>query len=401
MDYNQFNPYDDARDTETVYVSKRNTYSKSFLKNGDGVDKVRYVEEILSSAPVCGLLKEKDKTILHITSGGKQKIKATVYEDPNRVTVLHIARLNKETGNPFTAWQACFYGKQLKLLYNFLSKILSIDYSNPDKFKVSQPELEKLPNKTQNLFETIAPVLEINRNKSLTGEEVSSLVTFLTSHHDFWTKAQENGLNIEDIYYSLSVKKRKKIIEEFQNRLNNMNEYQEDKGNNNWQHWFLDKKWMFGNDISEILDKRRSDHANIYDYLTESYDGFVDLIEIKDPKIKFWSERKDHNNYIPSSELVKAIIQCANYIHNLELRSNDKNTSRQLGDILKPRCTLVIGRSFDWTEEHYESFRILNSSYHNISIITYDMLLKRAKNMYDINDIQENTSKDIYDGISF
>ena len=212
MGNNQYNPFfDDFKNTETIYVSKRMTFNKSDLRGEGCVDKVRYVEEILSPSPVCGMLREKDQTVLHVTDGGKQKIKATLYEDPNRVTALHIARLNSETGNPFSAWQACFYGEQLKLLYNFLSRILSIDYSNPHNFKVLQGDLEQLPVQTENLFETLMPNFNLNRNNTLTSQEVSSLVTFLSSHRDFWTKAQENGLDFEDIYYSLNMKKRKKM----------------------------------------------------------------------------------------------------------------------------------------------------------------------------------------------
>jgi hypothetical protein len=40
---------------------------------------------------------------------------------------------------------------------------------------------------------------------------------------------------------------------------------------------------------------------------------------------------------------------------------------------------LVMSRSNNWDKEHRESFRILNSMYHNIDIVTYDMLLDRAK----------------------
>ncbi len=47
--------------------------------------------------------------------------------------------------------------------------------------------------------------------------------------------------------------------------------------------------------------------------------------------------------------------------------------------VVKPRSTLVFGRSYQWKEEENEAYRILNSGYHNLLIITYDHVLDRAK----------------------
>jgi hypothetical protein len=99
-----------------------------------------------------------------------------------------------------------------------------------------------------------------------------------------------------------------------------------------------------------------------YNHLTKSPEGFVDLIEIKNPTINIWKKEKDHNNYIPTDALTKATMQCARYIHELELKTNNKEVADNLkGNILKTRCTLVMSRSNSWDEEHWESFRILNS----------------------------------------
>ncbi|TVT86879.1 Shedu anti-phage system protein SduA domain-containing protein [Acinetobacter colistiniresistens] len=46
---------------------------------------------------------------------------------------------------------------------------------------------------------------------------------------------------------------------------------------------------------------------------------------------------------------------------------------------IKPRCTLIYGRSNDWNKDQIKAFRILNSSYHNLSVITFDHVLERAK----------------------
>jgi hypothetical protein len=71
----------------------------------------------------------------------------------------------------------------------------------------------------------------------------------------------------------------------------------------------------------------------------------------------------------------------------------------EVGNILKPRCTLVIGRSNTWNLEQFEAFRILNSMYHNINIITYDMLLNRAQKLCSLDNHENITEKenDVFD----
>ena len=368
-----YNPkYDDNKKEKNIYVSKRHEY-----KNTDNsrVTRVRYADEVLPENMMCGYLKEKNGFTLRVCPSGKQKIKVTIYECFSFpfVSVLHIYKMNENTGNPFQNWQACFWANEIDELYNFLTNIKRIDYSSPDKFKVSNEPIS-----------SSEKIMELIPTEELT-DSIIDLYKKLPNNHDKVSLIEKLQHDIPDLYNSYILKQRKSILEDLKNRLDYMDNYHEDKGNNNWQDWFKNKQWIFGSDVVQILDKRRTDYNNIYDYIIKSYDGFVDLIEIKDPKINFWAQSKDHNNYFPSVDLTKAITQCANYIHCLEKRINDKDIAVEIGNILKPRCTLVIGRSNNWTEEHFEAFRILNSMYHNINIITYDMLLKRAQKLCSID----------------
>ena len=53
---------------------------------------------------------------------------------------------------------------------------------------------------------------------------------------------------------------------------------------------------------------------------------------------------------------------------------------------IKPRCVLIFGRSSDWNNDQREAYRILNSSYHNLTIMTYDHVLSRAKRILGIEE---------------
>jgi len=146
-----------------------------------------------------------------------------------------------------------------------------------------------------------------------------------------------------------------------------------------WQRFFEKNPWILGSDFVEILEERVLDEDSITDLPIKDYDGFVNIIELKLPTEDFWT--KEGN---PVSGVTKALMQCMRYITEAERRMNDKKKTDKLGaDILKPKITLIIGRSKDWTTSQKEQFRILNSSFHNISILTHDHVLSRAKKIIE------------------
>jgi hypothetical protein len=193
----------------------------------------------------------------------------------------------------------------------------------------------------------------------------------------------ENDLLADDLKSVVEYRSRVAAVREFIAMLNSTLEEKD------WQKWFEENSWVLGSDFVRIVDERRIDVANISDYLVEAYDGFLDLIEIKKPSptIKFWSESKDHDNYFPHSDLVKAITQSMNYINQIEKKIDSKEFQKQVDNVsvIKPRCTLIFGRSISWDEEQKEAYRILNCYYHNLTIITYDHVLERAKRMLGNN----------------
>jgi hypothetical protein len=76
-----------------------------------------------------------------------------------------------------------------------------------------------------------------------------------------------------------------------------------------WQKWFQSNSWVLGSQFVRILDERHIDVQRISDFLMEAYDGFLDVVEIKRPEggMSFWSSTLDHGNYVPSTELTKAV----------------------------------------------------------------------------------------------
>ncbi|WP_205738495.1 Shedu anti-phage system protein SduA domain-containing protein [Billgrantia endophytica] len=169
--------------------------------------------------------------------------------------------------------------------------------------------------------------------KQLLGEsEKSEMLNFLL----------ENNVVPEELEVGLSHARRLRAIGEFNALL------ESDHTENKWQEWFENNSWVLGSNFVKVLDERNIDTRNISDFLMQSYDGFLDIVEIKRPKggLQFWHSSLDHGNYIPHSDLIKAITQAAKYIHEVEREADSIKFFERVGGIktIKPRCTLIYGR---------------------------------------------------------
>lgn len=265
---------------------------------------------------------------------------------------------------------------------------------------------------------------EVNKPKSeltLNNVELESLVSYINQHYyplqkdetkyisldnvDLHELVKDNPNNItklievaitekidlSDVNKLIEIADRKKAIKEFEKL------YVEDATENLWQRWFHENNWVLGSDFIRVSDDRRIDVENIADFIVENMDGFIDVIEIKRPgeSASFFESKKDHDNLVPSLTLTKAITQLANYLSALEKKANDVDTQKRIGKILKPRGILIYGNSKTWGDEEKEAFRLLNSSLVNITVLTYNMVHQRAKNMNDYlsnKEIKENNN---------
>lgn len=246
-----------------------------------------------------------------------------------------------------------------------------------EEFKNLVAYIEKFYKPLELEVEKFIPV-DSNDSKQL----LVKFKSIVNSDEEIATQLLESGLLSDNIYIAIDSIKKKQALDEFEEAINR--NYAESF----WQDWFERNKWILGSEYLAILDERKIDTSNIADYLTKAFDGFLDVVEIKKPNgLRFWMESKDHDNYVPSADLIKAITQCQNYLYEVERESNSaKFLERTNGTkIIKPRCLLVYGRSNNWNEAQQRAFRILNSSFNQISIMTYDHLLARAKNVLGID----------------
>jgi len=155
-----------------------------------------------------------------------------------------------------------------------------------------------------------------------------------------------------------------------------------------FQTWFELNPWVFQADSVTCLDDRRIDVQHIADLLFSSIDGCVDLVELKRPSAQFWSPNQDHGNWVPHSDMTKSLTQVWNYQKELEKEMDSIRTQQRLRGavILRPHATLILGRSSGWIKTQSEAQRLLNSSLHGVTVMTFDQAVERAKR---INHIAE------------
>lgn len=251
--------------------------------------------------------------------------------------------------------------------------------TNTDKsITLTSQEIDSLIEYIQEYYEPLTFGLtqyyEADKNAASLFEQVSKLNI---TDEKIARELIESGLLSNNLSVAIRALERSKSTDEFKQELDNNHD------EHFWQKWFSRNKWVLGSDYARILKERDIDANHIADYLIQSIDGFLDIVEIKRPDLPFWANRTDHNNLCPSSTLIAAITQCLNYLYRIELQSNSAEFIERTNGTrtIKPQCLLVYGRSYNWGDQEKKAFRILNTAYHQLHIITYDQLLLRAQSL--------------------
>jgi len=310
-----------------------------------------------------GLLKEKAKTV---TRAAFWKIP---HKTPQEDIRLKIGRYNKNGFAPETL-EVASPKSELTLDNEEFQRLLEFLTENYEPFKKGVkkyiPIDEKFDQKSTEYLRAI-----------FNNPDKRKILDFIA----------KNNILPDDLIAGLQNQARISAVREFETMLDqNLVEQK-------WQEWFKCNEWVLGSEFVRILDEREIDTANITDFLMQAYDGFLDIIEIKRPEgsLHFWADGQDHGNFVPTTDLTKAITQATKYIYEVEREANSVKFLKRVSNVktIKPRCILIFGRSNDWNEEQKEAYRILNSSYHSLTIMTYDHVLRRAKRILGIDEPEE------------
>jgi hypothetical protein len=143
-----------------------------------------------------------------------------------------------------------------------------------------------------------------------------------------------------------------------------------------FQHWFEENDWVFGTEYIERLTKpRHIAPDSIIDLMFLAVDGFVDVFELKRPRPDVFVPHAP-GYYIPSPDLNEAFGQAVHYLAEADNMGFFNKEVRHV-PFYRPRVRLVIGRSKDWTEDHYRVYRETTTAWNRVELLTYDMVLLR------------------------
>lgn len=292
--------------------------------------------------------KISEKVRLFESPTGQQKYWCWLVEtkDGNKTQGLHICKRTSK-GNIYNEQEVTLNAHAISVLKQFLDEIKLCNDDLPYNIQTSNNDYDKI----------------------ITNEEFLKLI-------------EENINSIDDYYKLVSLKKKENAILELEKIIRG-----DFKNEIYIQKFLKNNLWLFGSEYYTFIKEDQINSQNILDGVPKNLDDFIDIIEVKLPTVELFRFDTNHNNYYSSSELTKAIAQTENYIFELEKMTIDDNYQNNNDCIIaKPRGIILIGSKNKLNDGEKEYLRILNSSYHNIHILTYQQLLLRAKNMLSLSE---------------
>jgi len=405
MSENKYNPaYDDNKFLNTIYVGKRMDW------NG------RYVELITEDNQQFFVVSEKASATLYETDGGRQKIQATVLDAEGKVPVIYISRINVKTGKIANngEHQICLYPEVAEKLYHFLGKVKSIDFTNPNSFKVATESLEKL---NENPIRDSDSYFSELRKDPRRGEIIQKLIN-------------EGAITSKDIVNTSFRKKQlgifKMLIDEsdYWKTYASENGITDKKEEKVWQFFFEKNEWIFGYGLDyrfQTILQREShvsdaelDGSNsvIADYLLGDK-KFTTFVEIKKPSTPLFGTAKERSNsWRLSNDVVHSVSQIleqkASGLIKLDKQQYDSFGSPVIQKAYDSKVILIMGhwKQLEESSNELESeikkktFELFRNDSRNIEFLTYDELYDRARFIVE-GEKMEIESEDTTDDIPF
>ncbi|MCB7128810.1 MAG: DUF4263 domain-containing protein [Candidatus Brocadiales bacterium] len=146
------------------------------------------------------------------------------------------------------------------------------------------------------------------------------------------------------------------------------------------QNW-----WMLGGQYISMIPRREWTVEDALDILLETADRYFEIIELKRSKTKLFI--RDHDNWIVSAEVNKAVNQAAHYISEIEADRGNLLRKYKI-DLYKLCAKVLIGNIEDDEEDEAakrEALKMYNSHLHRIQVITFDELERIVDNVVHAN----------------
>lgn len=345
------------RGFKVFYTTKEQP--KLLQKNGRGFTGGKHILEVLSH--------KFKKFDLVLTDTKQSKIRKVGNKYVVHLTLQDIRLLNGST----------FQKKRdigLKLTNNYFNDLFPKHFSQRDKFFSYE----------RGIF---ADLLTKDFNPALLSKNDTVALTKFVSK--LFLKGAGKNVDVSSVYESkqgIQLMYLQKLVDDFEKKI------EKKQSENKWQEYFKKYLLLFQDGYIQKIEKVNIGiQIRFPDFCAVTADDYLDVIEIKVPSTNLLQKDKSHNNYYWSAEISKAISQTEKYIDQITKHADAIRThladkySIQLR-IIKPRGIIIAGNSnqFEKIREKADDFRLLNGGLKNITIVPYDELARRLKNMIHV-----------------
>ena len=288
---------------------------------------------------------------------------------------------NKRTGIPVFNSELPF--ETIEALYQHLNSISIVrDSSNTQtgKFIESSKDVATLVENLKSFDpKYIGPLL----NKLASDQKVSGLIQALSDHElesiNAAYKHQSYKQELANLEKLIELECNDNVVTELP-KFKELEKYVAKQPEKIFQNWIEQNLWVFGIDYSRKHDARKIAMFSEADIMMESLDGFLDLIELKRPKLGYDLLQFDasHNCYYPSKSLAEVIGQSLFYLQKMDEYKGNIEKEYKV-KVLRPRIKVIAGRTKDFDDQAFETLRMLNSNLSHIQILSYDYILSCAR----------------------
>jgi Shedu protein SduA, C-terminal len=156
------------------------------------------------------------------------------------------------------------------------------------------------------------------------------------------------------------------------------------------QAFIAQNLWLLGLDYAKMTPHQRL-LTGTMDFILERFDGFQDVLELKDPHDPIVTVQGDvtgdaappPSSFALSKDLALGLAQAHAYRDRLTRHAEATEDLLGLRLSRDPRLVIVIGRSDQMDEHSRRVLRELNKSLHRVEVVPYDVLLQRSRALLD------------------
>ena len=251
-------------------------------------------------------------------------------------------------------------------LFSFLAKNF-IQFSDYKEYKQ-----DYLPGTLSKILSAPSVIPKLNN------EDKAKIEQFIPEYLSKVKVSLSNGNKLKIVFDSIDAGKKvyfQKIIQEFRKKLK-----QNVQKEIIWQEFLSKYILVLRSNYGEILEKNSVTalQGKYPDFMLIDPYSYLDIYEIKKPSTMLLQYDTSRNNYYWDKEIVKAISQVENYLHQIQRNSDsfvvDIRKSKGIDiSIVRPRGYIIAGmRQQLKNTKMKDDFRILNESLKNIDVLFYE-----------------------------